>query len=141
MMQKWYPYKTQKIPAAAENFSLIASNVTRKGQGCFLFANKKAMKLIICEEFYQTELDLPSLDFDYQIVDLFSDGRVLIADRRSRWRNTEDFDLNAAVITPDQQSVERFHIGDGITKIALDALDRIWVSYSYFCIIRLYVIV
>ena len=54
---------------------------------------------------------------------------MLIADSRSYWRSTEDFDLNAAVIDPSDNTVKRFHIGDGITKIALDALDRIWVSY------------
>src|SRR5690348_4607481 len=39
-----------------------------------------------------TTTDLPSLDLTFPMVDLFPDGRVLVAGPRCSWRSETDFD-------------------------------------------------
>jgi hypothetical protein len=43
-------------------------------------------------------VELPKLDLTFPIVDVFPDGRVLVAGPRCSWRTADDFDLNGTVV-------------------------------------------
>jgi hypothetical protein len=75
-------------------------------------------------------IDLPDLDLTFPLVDMFSDGRILVVGPRCSWRGKEDYDLNGAVFNPKTTKVSRILLGDGINSAYVDALDRIWVAYG-----------
>src|SRR5262249_44340855 len=74
-------------------------------------------------------IDLPPLDLTFPMVDVFPDGRVLVAGPRSSWRSETDFDRNGAVIDPKTGAVSRILLGDGIEDVFIDALGRICAGY------------
>jgi hypothetical protein len=72
---------------------------------------------------------LPELDLTFPKVDVFPDGRILVAGPRSSWRGRDDFDLNGAIIRPETGQVTRILLGDGISSMQIDSVGRIWVGY------------
>jgi hypothetical protein len=74
-------------------------------------------------------IDLPPLDLTFPMVDVFPDGRVLVAGPRCSWRSETDFDRNGAVIDPKTGTVSRILLGDGIENLFVDTSGRIWVGY------------
>ncbi|WP_426433589.1 hypothetical protein [Bradyrhizobium genosp. P] len=74
-------------------------------------------------------IELPELDLTFPEVDVFPDGRILIAGPRCEWRGEYDFDLNGAIVQPTTGKVTRILLGDGISTIQVDDLSRIWVGY------------
>ncbi|MCA6120391.1 hypothetical protein J6500_00510 [Bradyrhizobium sp. WSM 1704] len=74
-------------------------------------------------------IELPELDLTFPEVDVFPDGRVLVAGPRCEWRSDSDFDLNGAVVQPATGQVARILLGDGISAVQIDDLGRIWVGY------------
>jgi hypothetical protein len=74
-------------------------------------------------------IELPELDLTFPEVDVFPDGRILIAGPRCEWRGKDDFDLNGAIVQPTTGEVTRILLGDGISAIQVDDLARIWVGY------------
>lgn len=74
-------------------------------------------------------IDLPELDIAFPYVDVFPDGRTLLAGGRSAWRAANDYDLNGVIFDPVQKTVERIFLGDGISSVQVDSIGRIWVSY------------
>src|ERR1700761_2145702 len=76
-----------------------------------------------------TAVDLPPLDLTFPMVDVFPDGRVLVAGPCCSWRSESDFDRNGAVIAPKTGTVSRILLGDGIENVFVDTLGRIWVGY------------
>lgn len=76
-----------------------------------------------------TTIDLPPLTPTFPMVDMFPDGRVLVAGPRCSWRSETDFDRNGAVIDPKTGAVSRILLGDGIEDVFVDTRGRIWVGY------------
>lgn len=73
--------------------------------------------------------DLPPLDIAFPKVDMFSDGRLLLAGTRCNWRAETDYDLNGIIFDPRTGQVNRVLLGDGISDVQIDERGRIWVSY------------
>jgi len=76
-----------------------------------------------------TTIELPPLDLTFPMVDVFPDGRVLVAGPRCSWRSETDFDRNGAVIDPKTGTVSRILLGDGIENVFVDTAGRVWVGY------------
>ena len=76
-----------------------------------------------------TTNSLPQLDLTFPMVDVFPDGRILLAGPRCSWRSETDVDRNGAVIDPQTGAVSRILLGDGIEDVFIDTRGRIWVSY------------
>lgn len=74
-------------------------------------------------------IELPHLDLTFPLVDVFPDGRVLVATPRCEWRGEGDYDPNGVIIQPDVGQMTRILLGDGISATQIDSLGRIWVSY------------
>jgi len=74
-------------------------------------------------------MDLPPLNLTFPMVDMFPDGRVLVAGPRCSWRSETDFDRNGAVIDPKTGTAARILLGDGIENVFVDSRGRIWVGY------------
>ncbi len=74
-------------------------------------------------------VELPALNLTFPMVDVFPDGRVLVAGPRCSWRSETDFDRNGAVIDPETGTVSRLLLGDGIEQVSIDTAGRIWVGY------------
>jgi hypothetical protein len=75
-------------------------------------------------------ISLPRVDVTFPNVDMFPDGRVLVAGARSSWRSEDDYDRNGAIFDPRTGEMRRFLLGDGINSLAIDAIGRIWVAYG-----------
>jgi hypothetical protein len=135
-------------------FSLVRKAVANDGSLLFLLAKKSASPFLsethqrAGAEFPRTPADvparlrlvrvtsqtsqlieLPELDLTFPLVDVFPDGRILVAGPRCAWRGDDDFDLNGAVVRPDDGQITRILLGDGISSMQIDCLGRIWVSY------------
>ncbi|MFD2204949.1 hypothetical protein [Kiloniella antarctica] len=63
------------------------------------------------------------------IIDFFSDGSLLIADRRCQYRGVDDYDLNGMIYNPKTKEIRQFLAGDGIEQAQIDHNDNIWISY------------
>jgi len=135
-------------------FSLVRKAIANDGSVLFLFAEKSASKFLqethqqgigmsprsqaevpvrLCLLKMTSEtsslIELPELDLTFPLVDVFPDGRILVAGPRCEWRGEDDFDRNAAVVQPDTRQVTRILLGDGIASAQVDSLGRIWVGY------------
>lgn len=77
----------------------------------------------------QEHFDLAPLDVTFPFIDVFPDGRVLVAGSRSQWRSAHDFDQNGVIVDPANGSKTRFLVGDGVESIAVDSRGRVWASY------------
>jgi len=73
---------------------------------------------------------LPRLDVTFPRIDVFPDGRILVAGARSAWRGENDFDVNGIVCDPSTGSSKRILLGDGIEDVFVDRRGLVWVSYS-----------
>lgn len=76
-----------------------------------------------------TTIELPELDVTFPLVDVFPDGRILVVGSRCAWRGPNDYDLNGIVFDPGSGQVSRILLGDGINRVGIDRLGRIWVAY------------
>lgn len=74
-------------------------------------------------------IDLPPLELGYSHVDLFPDGRVLLANRRHNWRAETDHDLNGVIFDPRTGRADRVGLGDAISDLQIDDHGRIWIGY------------
>ncbi|SCB51344.1 hypothetical protein GA0061098_1015147 [Bradyrhizobium shewense] len=74
-------------------------------------------------------IDLPPLDIAFPKVDMFPDGRLLLAGTRCNWRGAKDYDLNGVVFDPRTGQADRVLFGDGISDLQIDGRGRIWVGY------------
>lgn len=72
-------------------------------------------------------IDLPPLELGHSHVDLFPDGRVLLASRRHNWRAETDHDLNGVIFDPRTGRADRVGLGD--SDLQIDDLGRIWIGY------------
>lgn len=135
-------------------FSLISKAVANDGSLLFLFAETSAAKslfetyksgiglfqrtraeaaaqlcLVRMTSMASHTVELPELDLSFPKVDIFPDGRILIAGPRCEWRGEDDFDLNGAIVQSTSRQVTRILLGDGISAMQVDDLSRIWVGY------------
>jgi hypothetical protein len=143
------------IPAAGDGYVRVSGSVAADGSLLFLFiepdgaaaanamteqgigifpeprmAKAHRFRLVrVAANGESATIDLPPLDLTFPMVDVFPDGRVLVAGPRCSWRSETDFDRNGAVIDPKTGTVMRILLGDGIESIFIDALGRIWVGY------------
>jgi hypothetical protein len=141
-------------PKEPEGFTFVTATVSTGGEGLFLFIGSdragevratekigigifpkprmqkaKAFKLCIVANGETLWVDIPPTDISHPHVELFPDGRILLAGARCAWRGPEDFDRNGAIFDPQTGRVDRILLGDGIEDIAVDEVGRIWVSY------------
>jgi hypothetical protein len=63
------------------------------------------------------------LETPFPIFDRFEDGRWIIVNRPSRE------DANARVISQDGTTLTRFKLGNGVSRLGVDASNRIWVGW------------
>lgn len=143
-----------EIPVFSENFSLVSRSISGNGSALFLFVEDDAKELVT-EKFEQGGalfpksrmrenkrfrlveagpdwhgvIELPPLDITFPLVDVFPDGRVLVAATRSEWRSADDYDKNGVIFDPASGTVSRILLGDGIAKVSIDSRARIWASY------------
>jgi outer membrane protein assembly factor BamB len=141
-------------PTPPDGFNFVAATVSAGGNGLFLFvgndeeqevhatskegigifpkprmASAKPYLLAVARQEIVEWINLPALDVAYPLVEMFPDGRVLIAGARCAWRSDDDFDLNGIVCDLTNGSTRRLLLGDGIADVAIDGAGRIWVSY------------
>ena len=142
------------LPETPQGFRLASASVSTAGNALFLFIGndaaddvhgrdthkggatfarthmpeRKAFRLVTVGPGGVT-IDIPPLDVTFPLIDLFPDGRVLIAASRSEWRGPDDYDLNGIIFDPANGTVKRILLGDGIEDIGVDARGRIWASY------------
>lgn len=99
----------------------------------FLSANNgdfaKAFRLTVVNKGISHVIEMPPFKLTFPLVDMFEDGRVLLAETRAQWRNAEDYDKNGFIFDPVSRSLSNFLLGDGIEALGVDSEDRIWVSY------------
>lgn len=74
-------------------------------------------------------IDLPSLDIAFLKIDMFPDGRLLLAATRCNWRSETDYDLNGIVFDPRTGQANPILFGDGISDLQIDDRGRIWIAY------------
>lgn len=74
-------------------------------------------------------IDLPPLDLAFPKVDMFLDGRLLLAATRCNWRAEADYDLNGIIFDPCTGQANRILFGDGISDLQIDDRGRIWIAY------------
>ncbi len=148
--------KISEIPTPSDGYVLVATSVSNDGSPLFLFveptgtnavketyeqgigifprtkmARSKRFRLLRTTTAGASQaIELPELDLTFPLVDLFPNGKVLIAGRRSSWRGETDFDVNGVVFNPDDGRSSRILLGDGINSVYVDDLGRIWVAYG-----------
>ncbi|MDA9398492.1 hypothetical protein XH79_06565 [Bradyrhizobium sp. CCBAU 45389] len=74
-------------------------------------------------------IDLPPLELHDPHVDLFPDGRVLLASAWCAWRAERDYDVNGIIFDSRTAQMNRLLLGDGISDLQIDSRGRIWVAY------------
>ena len=74
-------------------------------------------------------IDLPPLELHFSKVDLFPDGRVLLASSRWNFRAETDHHLNGIIFDPQTGQASRVDLGDGISDLQIDERGRIWIGY------------
>jgi hypothetical protein len=74
-------------------------------------------------------IDLPPLELHLSKIDLFPDGRVLLASSRWNFQVETDYNLNGIIFDPQARQASRVGLGDGISDLQIDQRGRIWVGY------------
>jgi len=74
------------------------------------------------------EVPLPALTATFPMVEMFSDGSILVVAPRCEFRAGQG-ELNAGVYNAGGAKTEEFLRGDGIQHVQVDRQDRIWVGY------------
>lgn len=119
------------------DFSLIASGVAGDQSLLFLFvegSGRQARALNRCRLLRESagsiqSIDFPPLDIGFPKVDLFPDGRVLLAGARcGLWAEADD-DLDGVIFDPSTGQANNVHMGHGISNLQIDDHGRIWVAY------------
>ncbi len=152
-MRKWTLDYVSPIPDLGSGYTLVRASVSGSGAGLFLFATDRTgvkkvdtgqgtnpilnyrarygdrLALVVVTPAGNVVHDLGELGLVWPLVDLFRDGRILVAASRCAWRDTGDFDLNGVILEPVSGSRFRFLLGDGIQDLAVDDAGRIWASY------------
>jgi hypothetical protein len=142
-------------PKTPRGFEFVSATISSDGRGIFIYVEQTgkskvletvvhasgaqfpktkmttmhAFKLIVMDDRSSKEVDIPSVSITFPKVDLFCDGKVLLAGSRCEWRGPDDFDKNAVIHDPQAGDTQQLLLGDGIADIGIDASDRIWVSY------------
>ncbi len=139
-------------PEAPAGFDFVTDDLSTDGHGLFLFIGDdpegktrkffspkrpgfleepKPHKLLIIspDGRERRTLDIPPMDISMSYIDMFVDGRILFVNARSCWRGAGDYDKNAAIYDPRTATIERICLGDGISEVAIDGRNRIWVTY------------
>ncbi|ASP34346.1 hypothetical protein [Labrenzia sp. VG12] len=150
----WF-HNAGDVPVAPAGFEFVSASVSTGGEGLFLFieapfgdeargtftrygaqfpeprlSEEKIYRLVVVDGWETSyEIEFPPLDLAHPLVDLFADGRVLIAGSRAAWHGPGKFDLNGAIFDPLTGNLDRFLLGDGIESLGIDGDNRIWVSY------------
>ena len=153
-MQKIEFQKVSNLPVLQDNFSLVSRSVSDSGAGLFLFVestateqvteridhgsgvfpktrmgDRKRFALVEMFDNKRRDFELPALDLTFPLVDVFPDGKFLVAGSRSEWRAEGDYDRNGVVFDPTTGAQTEILLGDGIESVAVDSLGRIWVAY------------
>lgn len=152
-MRKWALDYVSPIPDLGSGYTLVRASVSGSGAGLFLFATERTdvnkaeagqrtdpilnyqlrfgdrLALVIVTPAGKVLHDLGELGLPFPLVDLFPDGRILIAASRCAWRSKDDFDVNGVIVDPASGNQFRILLGDGIRDLAVDVDGRVWASY------------
>jgi len=139
-----------KAPKAPKGFVPVTSAISLTGQALYLVVEEDAKglvhrrsgdgqdasfpvsgmgrpyvyKLIIPGTGGVKEVTLPPFEFAFPLVDILSNGSVVIVGARCNWPD----DQNGMIFDPASGISTRFLAGDGIQNIGVDGFNRIWVS-------------
>lgn len=141
-------------PLCSEDFSLVTQSVADDGCLLFLFVEAGGTEAVRGMDsrggarFARTRMDppmrfrllrvekggcfvtdLPPLDITFPLIDVFPDGKVLVAGARCAWYEEGEFDLNGVLYDPVTGGCTRILLGDGIVQLHVDRRGLIWVSY------------
>ena len=135
----------EKIGAAPTlaGFSLAASGVAGDQSLFFLFVEEsghhggigsfalapKRCRLLRESAGSIESIDFPPLDITFPKVDLFPDGRVLLAGARCGLRAETDGDLDGVIFDPRTGQANSVRMGYGISDLQIDDHGRIWVAH------------
>jgi hypothetical protein len=87
-------------------------------------------RLLILSDVVRRIIDVPRLNLAFPELDVFPDGRVLIAAARSAWRAEDDFDYNGMIVDPEMDIFrDVLLLGDGVLDVAVDSSGRVWAAY------------
>jgi hypothetical protein len=146
--------KVADLPQGRDGYSCVQCAISDRGRGLFLFVADSAKEavhgvdrtaagsfphaqmeqhsrflLVEASGEESREIELPPLDVAFPLVDVFPDGRILVAATRCERRGPDDYDRNGIIYDPESGRLTRTTLGDGIAELAIDRLGRIWVSY------------
>ncbi|TFD99528.1 hypothetical protein [Jeotgalibacillus sp. R-1-5s-1] len=76
-----------------------------------------------------TSIAVKDLPFVPAKLDTFEDGSVLMASKTC-WKSGDDIQQNARRYSLDGECLDEFVLGDGISGLAIDDEDKIWVGYD-----------
>ncbi len=68
-------------------------------------------------------------EVDFQDVQRFTNGDILLANKRSQYRSENDYDKNGYIYSIDGKLKQQFVLGDGVADMQVTKDDVIWISY------------
>ena len=66
---------------------------------------------------------------NFHNVQRFTNGDILLVNKRSKYRSENDYDKNGYIYAVDGELKQQFLLGDGIADVQTKNNDTIWVSY------------
>ena len=149
-MKELLLHPVTKAPKAPKGFVPVTTAISLTGKALYLFVEEDAKdlvrrrsgggqdasfpvsgmgrpyvyKLLVSGIGEFKEITLPPFEFAFPLVDILSNGSVVIVGARCNWPD----DQNGMIFDPASGHTARFLAGDGIQDIGVDGLNRIWVS-------------
>lgn len=130
------------IPNFDNDYDIVSHFITLNGDAIYLHKKKlssdnsssgeKHYKVVKQSKTSVIEILLPPIITRSHldpIIDIFSDGSLLIVDRRCQYRSVDDYDYNGMIYNPTTKTILKFLAGDGIEQVLIDRDDHIWISY------------
>jgi hypothetical protein len=99
------------------------------GPARFLRDVTHSLRMVVQDQYSDTVIDFEATDVSWPVFDLFRDGRILLASRRTKSDDPANPDKNALIIDPVTGACRRFEAGDGISDLGVDERGRIWCGY------------
>ena len=127
--------KDMGCPKEPDGYFRVATSVSYSGTALILFqrnlipddafSSDRHYKLLMAAQQQVKEVRFTAPMTDVSLLDVFSDGRVLLVASRT----SSSDDLNACVVDPETDDCRFMHLGDGIGHCQIDDADMIWIAY------------